>query len=120
MASVLALPYFMNLAFASLLSPEKLALLRELAGTTFSVQLAVTQSIVGESPELIESLINENVFSVDLIDQFIDESIFIRRLLKKPREMENLCERLKESMMNDNEYLNARRKRNEFFELLRN
>ena len=58
MASVLALPYFMNLAFASALSPEKIALLRELAGTTFSVQLAVTQSIVGESPELIESLIN--------------------------------------------------------------
>lgn len=120
MASVLALPYFMNLAFARVLSPKNMTLMRELAGTTFTVQLAVTQSIVGESPELIESLINENMFSRNIVNQFIDESKYIRRLLKnKPGEMGNFCERLKKFMMNDIEYINARRKRNEFFERAR-
>ena len=121
MASVLALPYFMNLAFARVLSPKKMALMRELAGTTFTVQLAVTQSIVGESPELIESLMNENMFSRKVVNQFIDECRYIRRLLKNnPREMGNFCESLKKLMMNDIEYINARRKRNEFFERLQN
>ena len=121
MASVLSLPYFMNLAFARVLSPKNMPLMRELAGTTFNVQLAVTQSIVGESPELIESLINENMFSKDIVNQFINESKYIRRLLKnKPREMGNFCKRLKKSMTNDVEYVNARRKRNEFYEWLQN
>ena len=120
MASILALPYFMNLAFACTLSTENLSLMREMAGTTFTVQLAVTQSIVGESPELIESLINDNIFSKDIINKFIDESRHIRRTLKnKPSHIMKTCERLEELMMRDREYVNARKTRNEFFELTR-
>lgn len=121
MASVLALPYFMNLAFASTLSTEDLSLMREMAGTTFTVQLAVTQSIVGESPELIESLINEDTFAMDLVNRFIDESKHIRRLLKKgPHAMGSLCEGLREHMVDDVEYADARRVRNEFLQSQRN
>lgn len=120
MASILALPYFMNLAFACALSTENLSLMREMAGTTFTVQLAVTQSIVGESPELIESLINDNIFSKDMINKFIDESRHIRRMLKnKPSHITKTCERLKEWMIKDSEYVNARKTRNELFELIR-
>ena len=120
MASVLSLPYFMNLVFARVLSPEKLSFMRELAGTTFSVQLAVAQSIVGESPELIESLINDNMFSEELMNRFIDEFKYIRKLLKsKPHEMRCFFEKLRDSMMKDSEFINARKKRNDFFELIR-
>jgi prephenate dehydrogenase len=119
MASILALPYFMNLAFACTLSTENMSLMREMAGTTFTVQLAVTQSIVGESPELIESLINENIFSKDMINKFIDESRHIRRILKNKSRIMKTCERLEEWMMKDSEYLNARKIRNEVFELIR-
>jgi len=120
MASILALPYFMNLAFACTLSTENLSLMREMAGPTFAVQFAVTQSIVGESPELIESLINENIFSKDMINKFIDESRYIRRMLKnKPSHITKTCERLKEWMIKDSEYVNARKIRNELFELIR-
>ncbi len=120
MASILALPYFMNLAFACTLSTENMSLMREMAGTTFTVQLAVTQSVVGESPELIESLINENIFSKDMINKFIDESRHIRRMLKnKPSRITKICERLEEWMMKDSEYINARNTRNEIFELIR-
>ena len=117
MASVLSLPYFMNLAFASTISTEDLSLMREMAGTTFTVQLAVTQSIVGESPELIESLINEDTFAMGLVNRFIDESRHLRRLLKKgPRAMGSLCEGLMEYMMDDVEYADARRLRNKFLQ----
>jgi prephenate dehydrogenase len=120
MASVLALPYFMNLAFASTLSAEDLSLMREMAGTTFTVQLAVAQSIVGESPELIESIINEDVFSMGFVNRFIDESRYLRRLLKKgPRAMGLLCEGLRELMTDDIGYGDARRIRNEFLISLR-
>jgi prephenate dehydrogenase len=120
MASVLALPYFMNLAFASTLSVKDLSLMREMAGTTFTVQLAVAQSIVGESPELIESIINEDVFSMGFVNRFIDECRHLRRLLKKgPRAMGRLCEGLRERMMDDVEYGDARRIRNEFLISLR-
>lgn len=115
MVSILALPYFMNLAFACTLSLEKLSIMRELAGTTFTVQLAVTQSIVGESPELIESLIKENMFSEEMLIRFIDESKHIMRLLRDdPHGFRNLCENLSDSMESD--VLFARGIRNELFE----
>lgn len=113
MASILSLPYFMNLAFARALSSGEMTVLRQLAGTTFTVQLAVAQSIVGESPELTESLINENMFSKDLVNHFIEEARYIRRLLKnRPQEIERLCDELKDTMMKDPGYLNARKLRN--------
>ena len=120
MASILALPYFMNLAFACTLSTEDLSLMRKMAGSTFTVQFAVTQGVVGESPELIESLINDNTFSKDMINKFIDESRHIRRMLKnKPSRITEMCERLEEWMMKDSEYVNTRKTRNELFELIR-
>ena len=120
MASVLSLPYFMNLAFASTLSSEDLSLMREMAGTTFTVQLAVTQSIVGESPELIESLINENMFAMGLVNRFIDESKNLRKLLKlEPSSMRSLCEGIRGHMMDDVECTDARKVRNKFLQLMR-
>ena len=77
--------------------------------------------IVLDPDETIESLINENMFSRNIVNQFIDESKYLRRILQNnPRELGNFCERLKKFMMNDVEYINARRKRNEFFEWLLN
>ena len=120
MATILSLPYFMNLVFAKSLPLKDLSLLRRLAGTTFAVQLAVAQSIVGESPELIWSLINENVFSKDSINRFIDESRFIRRLLKKEHgEIEKFLDTLQAEMIKDPEEVKARTIRNEFFKALR-
>ena len=120
MASVLSLPYFMNLAFARSLSPEMFSLMKEMAGTTFTVQLAVTQSIVGESPELIESLINENSFSWEIVNRFIDESKRLRRLLKsRPQEVGDLCRRLRDSMEVDSGFQIARRLRNEVYNSLK-
>ncbi len=119
MASILSLPYFMNLVFARVLPPGGIPLMRKMAGTTFTMQLALAESVVGEPPELIEALINENTFSKALMDRFIEESKHIRRLLNKPGEIRALRDGLMDVMMKDPEFQNTRKLRNKFFEATR-
>ena len=70
MAVVLSLTYFMNLAFARVLGREDIALLKRLAGTTFTVQLTLAESVVSEDPRLVESLFNENKFTTNYLNRF--------------------------------------------------
>lgn len=117
MASVLSLPYFMNLIFAKTLPLESLTLLRQLSGPTFMIQMALTQSIIAESPELTKSLINENSYAVDLMKKFIDESRHVQRILKNnPDKFEQLCINLQNIMEKDPESCFAREKR---FEIIK-
>ena len=113
MATILSLPYFMNLAFARILAEGDLSLMRELAGPTFEVQTSVTQSIVGESPDLIRSLINDNAFSWPLIEGFIGEAERLSALFKsETREIDRSLGELKGLMARDSGYENAREFRN--------
>lgn len=115
MASILSLPYFMNLVFAKTLPLDQIKLLKQLAGPTFSVQLALSQSIIGESPQLITSLINENIFAKKTMLQFINESKYLLRILKNnPNKFEKNCLKLQEVMSQDPEYQFAREKRHDF------
>ena len=120
MASILSLPYFMNLAFARVMADGDLPLLKELAGPTFEVQMAVTQSIVGESPELIRYLINDNVFSWPLIHKFMDEANHLTGLLKSGSDIvDPFLENLKGSMGGKLELDSARELRNRILESLK-
>jgi len=115
MASILSLPYFMNLVFAKTLPHNQIKLLKQMAGPTFSVQLALSQSIVGESPQLIRSLINENIFAKEAMLQFIDESKYLFRLLKNnPKKFEKNCTKLYEIMSQDPDFFSARERRGDF------
>jgi prephenate dehydrogenase len=117
MAFILSLPYFMNIVFAKCLPGENLGMIRRLAGPTFKAQLALTQSIAGEDPVLIESLIDENVFAGDLINSFIDELKYLRRLLKsKPWMVSKYCNDIAVSMMKDPLYGSARQNRDKYIE----
>jgi prephenate dehydrogenase len=113
MATILSLPYFMNLAFARILADGDLSLMRELAGPTFEVQVSVTQSIVGESPDLIRSLINDNAFSWPLVERFTEEIEQLNTLFKSDaREIDRTLGELKGLMKRDSGYDNAREFRN--------
>jgi prephenate dehydrogenase len=121
MAFILSLPYFMNIVFAKCLPGENLGLIRKLAGPTFKAQLALTQSIAGEDPVLIESLIDENVFAGDLINSFIDELKYLRRMLKsKPWMVPGYCNEIAISLMQDPEFTSARKIRDKYIEFMRN
>jgi prephenate dehydrogenase len=117
MASILSLPYFMNLVFARVIADGDLPLMKELAGPTFEVQMAVTQSIVGESAELIRSLINDNVFSWPLIQRFTDETNHLKTLLKSRSDVvDPFFKSLKDSMGGKKALDSARELRNKMLE----
>ena len=117
MASILSLPYFMNLVFARVIADGDIALMKELAGPTFDVQMAVTESIVGESAELARSLINDNVFSWPLIQKFMDEANRFTTLLKSgPDVVDPFLEHLKDSMGGKQALDSAREIRNKMLE----
>jgi len=72
MAVVLSLPYALNLALARVLTGEDLALSSRMAGSTFSLQYILAQSIAGESPALIRDLLRENASLEPLLGAFVD------------------------------------------------
>ena len=57
-AVILGLTHLMNLVFANIVSKdEKMILTEKMSGTTFRVQKTLAESIMTESPELIETII---------------------------------------------------------------
>jgi len=57
-AVILGLTHLMNLVFANIISKdEKMLLTEKMSGTTFRVQKILAESIMTESPELIETII---------------------------------------------------------------
>jgi prephenate dehydrogenase len=61
-ALVLGLTYFTNIVFAKVLADEKIdiSLLKEIAGTTFGLQLLLSESVLTDELNLISALILEN------------------------------------------------------------
>ena len=58
-AVILGLTHLINIAFANILAKdEKISLTEKMAGTTFKAQKIISESILTESPELIETIIS--------------------------------------------------------------
>ena len=58
-AVILGLTHLMNIVFANILAKdEKISLTEKMSGTTFKAQKIITESILTESPELIETIIS--------------------------------------------------------------
>ena len=58
-AVILGLTHLINIAFAKILAKdEKISLTEKMSGTTFKAQKIITESILTESPELIETIIS--------------------------------------------------------------
>ena len=58
-AVILGLTHLINLAFANILAKDdKITLTEKMSGTTFKAQKILTESIMTESPELIETIIS--------------------------------------------------------------
>ena len=58
-AVILGLTHLINILFANILGKdEKISLTEKMAGTTFKAQKVITESILTESPELIETIIS--------------------------------------------------------------
>ena len=66
-AVILGLTHLLNLVFANIISKdEKIALTEKMSGTTFKVQKILAESIMTESPELIETIIANRITSYNV------------------------------------------------------
>ncbi|KON31369.1 hypothetical protein AC482_00980 [miscellaneous Crenarchaeota group-15 archaeon DG-45] len=119
MAVVLGLTHFMNLAFARVLSEADIASLKRLAGTTFTVQLAVAEAVVSEEPGLVASLLRENRHTSEYLDRFTAAAEMLRNLMTEgPEAFEGLYESLRASLGEDPDYHKADERRYRAFEAL--
>ena len=81
MAVVIGLTYYLNLVLGSILSKLDLGTVKSVAGTSFGMQVMITESILNDSPELVSSLLLENPYNKACINSFIAESKNIQRLI---------------------------------------
>jgi len=120
MAVVLSLTYFANLVFAKVLNEEDLLLLKRLAGTTFTLQLALVESILNEELNLIEPLMRENKLTWAYIEKFVNDAKEMRRLIRDDVDgFLEICNSLKISMDRDPDFQSADKRRYRAFEALR-
>jgi prephenate dehydrogenase len=90
-AAVLGLTYFVNVAFAGMMSKEKLQTLKEVGGTTFGIQSMLAESIMTDEPELVVALLRDNPYSAKYIKQYLKSAQELARLVRAG----NLEDRLK-------------------------
>lgn len=70
-AAVLGLTYFVNVAFAGLMSKEKLQTLKDVGGTTFGIQSMLAESVMTDESELIITLLRDNPYSAKYFKQYL-------------------------------------------------
>jgi prephenate dehydrogenase len=102
MSVILGLTYFMNLAFASFLSKKDLLSLERISGTTFRIQSLLSGSVLLDDPDLIVSLLSQNLVVRKHIRRYLNESRDLERLISKHNqpEMKSTIEKLKSNYPN--------------------
>jgi prephenate dehydrogenase len=120
MAIVLSLTYFMNMALAGILRDEDIRKLKKLAGTTFTVQLAVAEGIMAEDPGLVASLLIENPYAHEYLERFISQAGEIKSLLSRSLDVfEGVQESIVDSMEKDPDFRYADERRYRAFRALK-
>ncbi|MDQ3888208.1 MAG: prephenate dehydrogenase [Thermoproteota archaeon] len=80
-AVVLGLTYFANMVFAKVMSSgNNFSVLKQVSGTTFSLQSLIAESILTEEPDLVIALISENAYVKRYINQFLKETAALAKL----------------------------------------
>ena len=104
MAIVLGLTYFTNIVFAKvMISSGNISMLKQVSGTTFSLQSLIAEGIFTDEPDLIIALIQENLYTKKYINQYLNEAGAVARLaLAKNRtdlmaDMQEIKSRLEKS-----------------------
>lgn len=83
MALTLSIPHFMNIAFASTISEEDLNVLKKLGGTTFTLQLTLSESVMNEDPRLYASIQMDNDYTSQYLEKFLSRCRLVRDLIVK-------------------------------------
>jgi len=83
MALTISLPYFMNIAFASVLSEEDISMLKKFGGTTFTFQLTLTESVMNEDPTLHASIQTHGKYALKYVDALLSKAEILRKMISE-------------------------------------
>jgi len=86
MALTLSLPHFMNIIFASMVCEEDLNVLKKLGGTTFTLQLTLSESVMTEDPGLYTSIQMRNEYTTQYLDEFFSKCKMVKDWIAKEDE----------------------------------
>lgn len=92
-ALTISLPYFVNMALASVYVEEDIARLQRVGGTTFTMQLLLTSSVMSNDSCLHKSMHATNQHSMSILSRF--ESIFQKSLMTLTRDVTEFAESYK-------------------------
>ena len=109
-AMTLSLTHFLNIVFGRVLARQDIQKMKELAGTTFSMQLTLAEAVLSEDPELyygIEvlnpyfkelaadfiSTVKETYMDLDNKEAFVEHFIEARKCLEKDSQFSTVYER---------------------------
>ena len=86
MALTLSLTHFINIVLASVLSKEDIRELKSLGGTSFKIQLLLSESIMMENSKLCASIQMSNPYTIQYLEMFLSEAHKLMRFIKDGEE----------------------------------
>jgi len=81
MALALSLPHFMNIVFASVIGQEDINVLKKLGGTTFALQLVLSEGVMSEDPSLYASIQMDNEFTAQILEKVLVNVETLKQLI---------------------------------------
>lgn len=99
MSHVLSLTYLINLAFSMTVSEKDVILLKKVAGTSFTIQTGLADSITLENSDLVETVLYSNLYANETINKFLQNI----DILKDPNKFKDVHLKLKNRL---SEYIN--------------
>ena len=117
-AMVLGLTYFANMVFAKVMSSgNNISMLKQVSGTTFSLQSLIAESIFTEEPDLVIALISENAYVKRYISQFLKEAATLARLTIE-KDNKHLKDELKKVKFNMQKSQDLQKSYNRMYEII--
>ncbi|HEX9678469.1 prephenate dehydrogenase/arogenate dehydrogenase family protein [Nitrososphaera sp.] len=111
-AVVLGLTYFVNIAFAGVISKEDLQALKQVGGTTFGFQSMLAESVMTDEPELAAALLRDNPYSPAYITRYLKGA----QELARTKNLEPLLKKVKRNLQKQQDLQESYRR---MYEMLR-
>lgn len=83
MALTLALTHFINIVFALIVGEEDLKTLKQLGGTTFTLQLTISESVMTEDPMLYALIQIDNEYTLNYLENFMLKANMLKEIIEK-------------------------------------
>ncbi|MEM2091946.1 MAG: prephenate dehydrogenase/arogenate dehydrogenase family protein [Candidatus Bathyarchaeia archaeon] len=91
MALILSLTHFINIVFASVVGEEDIGALKNLGGTTFTLQLLLSEGVMAEDPAIYASIQMDNKYTIRYLERFMSRAEDLKRIISD-RSLEGFVE----------------------------